>query len=147
VTPAADALPPTPWRPFASRALTYVSITSLALVAVGWWMASGAATAGHEVAGLNLAVAGLVLLGAASASWLIAGSRAVARRQAHLVQSARALRGSPTAEAADDVPRATVALADGRHVHRPGCQFVAGKPTVPASASHGGRPACPVCLG
>ncbi len=127
-------------------------------VVLGWWGTAGEAVVGDQYRWVSLAAVGLVLSGAVSAAWLMAGRRAVGVRCRHTVpvpeEGDRApvvdLRPLPAASAAVGQNGSRPVSADGmRYFHRPDCPLARGKAVAGAErAEHEqlGRTACEVCV-
>jgi hypothetical protein len=122
------------------------------LVAVSWLGAADATTVGTQVRWTNLGVAGVVVLGAGVARWILVGRRATGRLRRAVVESpALARRLAAPAARVDRGALAVDRPVAGRHMtryHRVDCPLVAGKPVKAAAvATHqrGGRRPCGVC--
>jgi hypothetical protein len=149
---------PLPWEAaHLLRACAAVGVSVVALM-IAWWGASGTTRLSTEFAWMNLGVAGLVVIGATLAMWLLVGRRAVGRRDAavtSLLEAAVAKRNSASGEGVSlggEAPD-TDALVWGKGMtlyHRATCQLVAGKPVRSATTrghERARRKPCQICLG
>lgn len=109
---------------------------------VGWYQVSERAAMDEQIAPMNLAIVGLLIIGAGQASWFLAGRRAVGARR-------RVLLGAT----AKPSPVTLVAVSDlfaGRErlYHRLDCAMLTDRDWAPMpSAAHElqGRTPCGVC--
>jgi hypothetical protein len=146
-----------PWR---DGDVVKVSIFALlglaAILAAAWLAARDSASLTHQVAWLNLGVAGLMIFGVGNCLWLVAVRGAVAERRASLVWLDSAPdydfaredlvggNGTGQFELAATATWRLVRGAGMSRVHLPDCPLVAGKHVEPAGISDG-EP-CGVCL-
>jgi hypothetical protein len=161
---------PLPWNAnHLVGAMAAVTVGAVCLL-VSWWGASGTWHISLEVAWMNLGLAGAVVIGATMATWVLAGRRALGKRQAIVVGAVEGMllaRGSVTPAGASSTtewtsrssPSSTVHADDSmrlvwalgmRHYHREGCQLVRGKQTRAASLrahEKAGRRPCGMCTG
>lgn len=123
-----------------------------ALLAIGWYQVSGEFRYDDQVAGMNVAIAGLMVAGAATVLLLVAGWRAVlVRRMAVLGrvrpdQAGKHVLPDQSRPGAD--PRALVGGEGLRHFHRPDCALARDRDWAAASRvqhEQRGRTACGVC--
>ena len=113
-------------------------VVGLIAIVVGWYVAAGEATPGHQTAWISLAGAGLIVSGAANAAWLARARREVSRRR-------RVLLRAITVSTPPDPPISRlVAVRGGRFYHRSDCDLVAGK-VLTRVRSLAGREPCGVC--
>ena len=137
-----------PWRPVDLVLLVATTSIGLAVLATGWWGVSGTARLSHQLPWLNLAVAGLIVLGAGNGLWLMAGRRAIATRRRHLLDAWAHVEVA-TLEVHPNGSEPQPVWATGMtHYHRPTCQLVEGKGASAASvATHhrAGRQPCGMC--
>jgi hypothetical protein len=139
--------------PWASRdAIVWVAAAGLGLAGalLGFSGAGRQVTVSDQVTYANLAVAGLIVLGAANAMWLFAGRRAVSRRRRRLLDGDLRSGGRGRSPARADRPRngALVATTAMSRYHRPHCLMTVGKPASEASLrdhERAGRTPCEVC--
>ena len=130
----------------------------LTLIAMAWWATSGARSIPHQLAWLNIGVAGLILAGVSTLFWFGHGRRVLRRERISSLPPAVPL--APTDSPATVVPlkarvrsaargshEGLVAVAGTVRYHRPGCVLVRGKVTVSAGTgrSRGSIRACEVC--
>ena len=150
--------PSSPWGS-AQRVVLSVGWT-LALCAVGfaWFATSGEAVLDDQVGWVAVAAVGVMLAGAVSGAWLLAGRRAVGLRardglpipdegqMADIVDLR--VKAPATATPARTNGAAPVASSGMRHFHRPECPLAQGKPVAAAATTDhvkAGRTACEVC--
>ena len=139
------AVPTPPWNRRVVGGLIATDVVALALIVVGWFVASGSSRR-SQVPGINLAIGALALSALAHGLWISRARRAVGTYRVRVLPAAlvaerpRAL--APRTEA-DPVASAEMAL-----YHRPGCLLVVGKP-VSRQPRRGheaaGRRPCGVC--
>lgn len=132
-----------PWhRVDAVKAAALIAIGAI-LWAIGWYQVSDRAAMDDQIAPMNLAVIGVLIIGAGQASWFLTGRRAVGARR-------RALLGSQAKP-----PRVALPVEDDRFAgrerfyHRLDCALVADRGWVPTSRSAqeaAGRVRCGVCV-
>jgi hypothetical protein len=133
---------------------------TLALCAVGfaWFATSGEGVVDDQVVWVTVAAGALMLAGATSGAWLLAGRRAVGLRARHAlpipdegaVADVVDLRVKPPVAATAAATNGTgpVAASGMRHYHRPDCPLARGKAVAPAGRTDhvkSGRTACEVC--
>jgi hypothetical protein len=121
-------------------------VLGAALVLLSWWGAGGTARLSSQLAWVPVGMAGLVVLGVATAVWILVGRRAVRDRLAAMGPMLPTGSGRPLA-AAEPV-ETPVAVTGTSRYHRPSCVLVRGKRVSAATASDheaGGRRACPIC--
>ena len=136
-----------PWHAGDVSSLATLNAVGLALLVTGWFMASGQLLFHNQVAGANVAVAGVIVAGVGNGVWLVTGRRAVGMRREVFARSV-------VAYATDraNTPSATAALpvaATGMtKYHRPECPFVAERRVTSRTAKtheKQGRTPCGVC--
>ena len=148
-----------PWGS-TERVLLSVGWT-LAVCAVGfaWFATSDEAVLDDQVRWVAVAVAGMMVAGAVSGAWLLAGRRAVGLRARQALPlpdegeiaevidlRAKVLADGASTTGADTV--VPVAASGMRYFHRPECLLARGKPVDAAEAAEhirAGRIACQVC--
>jgi hypothetical protein len=138
-----------PWRLGDLYGLYGTTVGGLLLVAIAWYQASGSIDPDAQVGWTNLAVAGLIILGAGNLVWLLTGRRVVGELRRDVI--ARLPLRPVTSEHEPVAPSsgALVAQRGMTRYHRPECLFVTGKAATAASEpSHrrAGRRPCEVCL-
>jgi hypothetical protein len=139
-----------PWTLGDLMILYACTFVGLLLVGIAWYGASSSVAVSAQVRWANLAVGGLILLGAGQLAWLLTGRRAVGELRRHVLRQARSdavVEQAPVAHAAEN--GRFVAAKNMTRYHRPACLLVAGK-KVEAGAEtklqkRGLRP-CGVCL-
>lgn len=136
-----------PWRHGDALSLLTLNAVGLVLVLTGWYVAAGRLLLHDQVAGANIAVAGIIVAGAGNAVWLVAGRRALGLRRrtvARVVERRYRDRPRPVTEAT-----ATLVAAKGMtRYHRADCVFAAGRPVVARrrqTHEAQGRTPCEVC--
>ncbi|GAA0612171.1 hypothetical protein GCM10009547_12750 [Sporichthya brevicatena] len=125
--------------------MTAVSVMAIGGVVwfVGWWEVSDRPTMESQISALNVAVLGMLVIGAGQALWFLRGRRAVHDRRRRLL-------------GADAAPRqATIAVAEEdrfagseRFYHRLDCAMVDERnwsPSPRAAHERAGRTPCGVC--
>jgi hypothetical protein len=131
----------TPWQiADAVKAAGLIAVGAIVWFA-GWYEVSDRAAMDEQIAPMNLAVVGVLLVGAGQASWFLAGRRAVgARRRALLGATAKP---SPVAVVAGDL------FAGGEQFfHQLDCAMVTDRgwmPTTRTDQELSGRTPCGVC--
>lgn len=147
-----------PWRVGDLLVLYATFAVAVLLIGAGWAGASGELRFESQIRWASVSTAGVIVLGAGSLAWLLAGRRNVGLAQRQLVAQLRDAGGPPAgpgpagsaAVAATD-PASEVALVATRvmtRFHRPDCQLVRGKPVRPyqlATHERRGRVACDIC--
>jgi hypothetical protein len=150
--------PSSPWGS-TQRVVLAVGWT-LALCAVGfaWFATSGEAVLDDQFRWVAVAAGGVMLAGAVSGAWLLAGRRAVGLRTRHALPVPDAGEIAAVVDLRVKTPVATaptatngtrpVAASGMRHFHRPDCPMARGKTVAPAARPdhvRSGRTACEVC--
>jgi hypothetical protein len=125
--------------------LIATDVVALALIIVGWYVASGSSRRA-QVPGINLAIGALALSAVAHGLWVCQARRAVGTYRVRILPAALVTdrpRAVAPLEETDPVASAEMAL-----YHRPACLLVAGKAVArqprPGHESAGRRP-CGVC--
>ena len=125
----------------------------MALIAVSWFGAADATAVETQVRWVNTAVAGVVVLGAGNALWLLTGRRAAGQLRRIVVDSdqlARRLTAvSQRADRREAGESAPVAGKNMTRYHRPDCPLVADKQVTSGSVTthvKRGRRPCGVCM-
>ncbi len=112
---------------------------------VGWWQVAHGVAMDEQIVPLNVAVIGLILVGAGQAWFFLRGRRTIRSRRSALLA---VYRSRPVAR-----PERAVAV-DGfvggpRFFHRPDCAMTSGRSWVLAARAEqeqAGRTPCGVCL-
>ncbi|HEY1651506.1 MAG TPA: hypothetical protein VGG09_06450 [Acidimicrobiales bacterium] len=110
----------------------------------GWWEVSTRASMAEQIMPLDLAIVGLVVIGAGQVLWFLRGRRAVHTRRWLLLGTAAAPRRAATVIAGDDRLAGTE-----RFYHRLDCPMVDDRPwgaTSRAAHEASGRIPCGVCI-
>ena len=136
------ALTASPWQwPDAVKAAGLIAIGTI-VWAVGWYEVSERAAMNSQIAPMNLAIVGMLVIGSGQASWFVAGRRAVGRRRRALLSA-----GATTAPVV--VGPATELVAGGeRYFHRLDCAMLSDRgwtPTPREVQEAQGRIPCGVC--
>jgi len=125
--------------------LIATDVVALALILVGWYLASGSSRRA-QVPGINLAIGALALSAVAHGVWISRARRAVGTYRVRILPAALVTdrsRAMASLTETDPVASAEMAL-----YHRPACLLVAGKLVSrqprPGHESAGRRP-CGVC--
>lgn len=118
-----------PWTGTQRRALVAAEVVAAVLIGAAWAGARGTTTISGQVGWVNLAVAGLLLGGAANGAWLALGRRSIGRRRLHLCPDVVA---APTAAGSARGPYdgPWLRVPAGRRAHVPTCPMVAGRTAV-----------------
>ena len=136
-----------PWRLGDALSLLTLNTVGLVLVLAGWYAAAGRLLFHDQVAGANVAVAGIIVAGAGNGLWLLTGRRALGLRRRTVagdIERHYRSRPRPVTEQATTF----VASRGMTRYHRPQCVFAAARPVV---ARHRqtheaqGRTPCEVC--
>jgi len=149
------ALAPRPWGALPRLVLGVGWALGLATVAAGWWGTSGEPTVGRQFRWVGAGATGVMLAGAVSALWLLAGRRSVglrSRRSIPVPDDALPvkvvdLRSVPETNGSSG-SGSLVAASGMRYFHRASCALVRGKAAGAADrADHirEGRVPCGVC--
>jgi hypothetical protein len=127
----------------------FLSGIGAALLVLGWAQVRSESVYADQVAGINMAVAGVILAGAGTIPMLLAGRRAVALRRLAVLGDLRGLPVRRSAGGSGDPTSQNVVGGEGlRHFHRPGCTMAQGRNWSAASRpehERAGRVACGVC--
>ena len=137
----------TPWtRVDAVRTAVLVAVGCV-VWALGWVGVSGEPALEDQIAPMNLAVVGVVLIGIGYSSWFLAGRRAVGTRRRAVLALVPEVAAAPTPVAAGPPP-ADGFLGSERLYHRPDCAMTTDRAwEVQPLAVHerAGRTPCGVC--
>jgi hypothetical protein len=127
----------------------FLSGIGVALLVLGWVQVRNESTYVDQVAGINMAIAGVILAGAGTIPMLLAGRRAVGVRRLAVLGDLRGMPAGGSARASDDPTSQHLVGGDGlRHFHRAGCTMAHGRNWSAASRDEherAGRVACGVC--
>jgi hypothetical protein len=145
LAPAGRALPiaGTPWSRLDALKTSLLIAVGAVVWAVGWFQVAEKPAMDEQIAPLNVAVAGVVVIGAGQALWFLNGRRAVAERR-------RALLGESPAPVAAQAPAQGDELFAGsqRFYHRLECAMVVDRgwaAMIRATHEAAGRVPCGVC--
>jgi hypothetical protein len=121
----------------------------VALLVAGWIQVRTESVYAEQVAGINMAIVGVIAIGAGAIPMLLAGRRAVGVRRLALLGD---LRGMPVRSSAGasagSISQNLVGGEGLRHFHRAGCTMAQGRNWSAASRQEherAGRVACGVC--
>ena len=120
-----------------------------ALLVAGWVLVRNESVYAHQAAGINMAIAGAVAVGAGAIPMLLGGRRAILARRVAVLADLR--RRPVRASAGPSVDSTSQHLVGGeglRHFHHAGCTMAQGRNWGAASRSEherAGRVACGVC--
>ena len=147
------------WGPRRLTVALVGNCVGLTLMVTAWWTTSGARSIPHQLAWLNIGVAGLILGGVSNLAWLGEGRRVLRRERISAFPPAVPL--APTGSSATVVPMKTrvrsatpgsheqlVTVAGTLRYHRPGCVLVRGKAVTVSTGTGPGKGsirACEVC--
>jgi hypothetical protein len=127
----------------------FLSGIGVALVVLGWAQVRGESVYADQVAGINMAVAGVVVAGAGTIPMLLAGRRAVVLRRLAVLGDLRAMPVRASVGVSGDPTSPSLVGGEGlRHFHRAGCTMAQGRNWSAASRQEherAGRVACGVC--
>ena len=119
------------------------------LVLAGWLQVRSESVYADQGVGINMAIAGVVLAGAAAIPMLLAGRRAVGMRRLAVLGDLRGMPVLTSARATGDFTSQHLVAGDGLHrFHRAGCAMAQGRNWSAASREEherAGRVACGVC--
>jgi hypothetical protein len=121
----------------------------VALLVAGWIQVRTESVYAEQVAGINMAIVGVIAIGAGAIPMLLAGRRAVGVRRLAVLGD---LRGMPVRSSAGasagSISQNLVGGEGLRHFHRAGCTMAQGRNWSAASRQEherAGRVACGVC--
>ncbi|GAA0631752.1 hypothetical protein GCM10009547_39500 [Sporichthya brevicatena] len=138
----------TPWtRVDVLRTAVLVAVGAV-VWAVGWFGVSGEPALSDQIAPMNVAVLGVILVGAGYASWFLAGRRAVGARRRVVLALVPDVASAPAPDVRADDVRHDGFLGSGRLFHRSGCAMTADRAWVAEPRSvheQAGRVPCGVC--
>jgi len=138
-----------PWPEQALMLWTLLSGIGVALVAAGWVLVRNESVYADQVAGINMAIAGVLLAGAGAIPMLLAGRRAVGVRRLAVLGDLRGMPARASAVTSDAWTSQNLVGGVGlRRFHRTGCTLAQGRDWSAASRSEherAGRVACGVC--
>ena len=118
-----------PWRLGDALSLLSLNTVGLVLVLAGWYVAAGRLLFHDQVAGANVAVAGIIVAGAGNGVWLLTGRRALGlRRRTVAGDIERQYRGRP--RPVTEQTTMFVASKGMTRYDRPTCVFAAARPVV-----------------
>jgi len=127
----------------------FLSGIGVALVVGGWAQVRSESVYADQVAGINMAVAGVIAAGAGAFPMLLAGRRAVAVRRLAVLGDLRGMPVRASVGASGDSTSQNLVGGEGlRHFHRAGCTMAQGRNWSAASRQEherAGRVACGVC--
>ena len=138
-----------PWPEHALILWALLSGIGVALLVAGWIQVRNESVYTDQVAGINMALAGVLLAGAGAIPMLFAGRRAVGVRRMAVLGDLRGMPVRAFARASDDSTSQNLVSGEGlRRFHRAGCTLAQGRNWSAASRSEherAGRVACGVC--
>ena len=121
----------------------------VALLVAGWIQVRTESVYAEQVAGINMAIVGVIAIGAGAIPMLLAGRRAVGVRRLALLGDLRGMPVRASAGAsAGSISQNLVGCEGLRHFHRAGCTMAQGRNWSAASRQEherAGRVACGVC--
>jgi hypothetical protein len=121
----------------------------VALLVAGWIQVRAESVYAEQVAGINMAIVGVIAIGAGAIPMLLAGRRAVGVRRLELLGDLRGMPVRASAGASAGSISQNVVGGEGlRHFHRAGCTMAQGRNWSAASRQEherAGRVACGVC--
>src|SRR2546423_9879394 len=121
----------------------------VALLVAGWAQVRSESVYADQVAGINMAVAGVIVAGAGTIPMLLAGRRAIALRRLAVLGDLRGVPVRASAGASGDSTSQKLVGGEGLvRFHRAGCTMAQGRNWSAASRpehERAGRVACGVC--
>ncbi len=140
----------TPWTRVDAVRTAVLAAVGAVVWAVGWFGVSGEPALEDQIAPMNLAVVGVVLIGIGYSSWFLAGRRAVGTRRRAVLALVPEVAAAPAPVGANTAitPPADGFLGSERLYHRPDCAMTADRAwEVEPRAVHerAGRTPCGVC--
>lgn len=138
-----------PWPEQALILWALLSGIGVTLLAAGWLQVRDASLYADQAAGINMAIAGVIVAGAGAVPMLAAGRRAIRLRRLAVLGDLRAMPRQVLVVASDDSTSSDLVGGEGlRHFHRAGCTMAQGRNWSAASRQdheRAGRIACGVC--
>lgn len=126
-----------------------LSGVGVALLVAGWVLVRNESVYADQVAGINMAIAGVLVAGAGAIPMLLAGRRAIGVRRVALLGDLRGMPVRVSAQSLSDPTSRSLVGGEGlRHFHRAGCTMAQGRNWSAAPRSEherAGRIACGVC--
>jgi hypothetical protein len=127
----------------------FLSGIGVALLVLGWVQVRNESTYADQAAGINLAIAGVIVAGAGTIPMLLAGRRAVGVRRLAVLGDLRGMPARGSARVSDASTSPDLVGGEGlRHFHRAGCTMAQGRNWSAASRDEherARRVACGVC--
>lgn len=121
----------------------------VALLVAGWVLVSNESVYADQVAGINMAIAGVLVAGAGAIPMLLAGRRAVGVRRLAVLGDLRGMPVRASGRTTHDATSRNLVAGEGlRRFHRAGCTLAQVRNWSAASRSEheqAGRVACGVC--
>ena len=137
-----------PWPEQTLILWALLSGIGVALLVAGWVLVRNESVYADQVAGINMAIAGVLAAGAGAIPMLLAGRRAVGIRRLAVLGDLRGMPVRASALASHDPTSHLVGGEGLRRFHRAGCTLAHGRNWSAASRSEherAGRVACGVC--
>ncbi len=132
----------TPWTRTDAVTSAVLMAVGVLVLSAGWWEVSDRASMESQIPAFNIAVLGLVLIGAGQGLWFLRGRRACSDRRRLLLGADAAPVRSAVVEDVDSFP------GTERFYHRPECAMASDRswtPTSRAAHEQAGRTPCGVC--
>ena len=138
-----------PWSEQALIVWALLSGIGVALLVAGWVFVRNESVYADQVAGINMAIAGILVAGASAIPMLLAGRRAVGVRRLAVLGDLRGMPAQASAVTSDDSTSQNLVGCEGlRRFHRAGCTLAQGRNWSAASRpehERAGRVPCGVC--
>jgi hypothetical protein len=138
-----------PWPEHSLILWALLSGIGVALLVAGWIQVRNESVYAKQVAGINMAIVGVLAVGAGAIPMLLTGRRSVGVRRLAVLGDLRGMPVRASAGAAGDwTSRNLVAGGGLRRFHRAGCTLAQGRNWSAASREEherAGRVACGVC--
>ena len=138
-----------PWAELTLILWALLSGIGVTLVAAGWLLVRNESVYAHQSAGINMAIAGVIAVGAAAIPMLLGGRRAVTLRRIAVLGDLRGLPVRASVQPSGSSTSQSLVGGEGlRRFHRAGCTLAQGRNWSAASRQEherAGRVACGVC--
>jgi hypothetical protein len=138
-----------PWPEHTLILWALLSGIGVALLVAGWIQVRNESVYAEQLAGINMAIVGVIAIGAGAIPMLLAGRRAVGVRRVALLGDLRGMPVRASAGASGGSISQNLVGGEGlRHFHRAGCTMAQGRNWSAASRQEherAGRVACGVC--
>ena len=138
-----------PWPEHSLILWALLSGIGVALLVAGWIQVRNESVYAKQVAGINMAIVGVIAVGAGAIPMLLTGRRSVGVRRLAVLGDLRSLPVRASAGASGDSTSQSLVGGEGlRRFHRAGCAMAQGRNWTAASRQEherAGRVTCGVC--